>query len=63
MERLFSAPNREFIAAAIIALVARFLLGWIPFIGGPISFILLLVAVWYLARVAINMYRSSPART
>ncbi|MGI9616489.1 MAG: hypothetical protein ACR2QO_26470 [Acidimicrobiales bacterium] len=63
MERLFAAPNGEYLGAAVVALVARFLLGWIPLIGGPISFVLLLVAVWYLARVALNVYRSSPART
>jgi hypothetical protein len=63
MERIFAAPNGEYLASAAIALVARFLLGWLPIIGGPIGFILLLVAVFYLARVALNVYRTSPART
>ncbi len=61
MERIFTAPNGEHLANAVIALVLRFLLGWIPLIGGPISFLLLLVAVYYLARIALNVLRPRPA--
>lgn len=61
MERLFTAPNGEHFANALIALVLRFLLGWIPLIGGPIGFILLLVAIYYLARIALNVFSARPA--
>ena len=62
MNRLLAAPNGAHLAVAVIALVARMLLGGIPLIGGLISFVLLLVILYHLARVALNMIRTSPSR-
>ncbi len=62
MNRLLAAPNGAHLAVAVIALVARMLLGGIPVIGGLISFVLLLVILYHLARVALNMIRTSPSR-
>lgn len=62
MSRLFSAPNGAHLAVAFIALVARMLLGGIPIIGGLISFVLLLVILYHLVRVALNLIRMSPSR-
>ena len=62
MNRLLAPPNGAHLAMALIAFVARVLLGGIPIIGGLISFILLLVILYHLARVALNMIRMSPSR-
>ncbi len=62
MNRLFAAPNGAHLAVALIAFIARLLLGGIPIIGGLISFVLLLVILYQLARVALNMIRMSPSR-
>ena len=62
MNRLLAPPNGAHLAMALIALIARMLLGGIPVIGGLISFVLLLVILYHLARVALNMIRMSPSR-
>ena len=62
MTRLFAAPNGAHLAVVTIAFLARLLLGGIPVIGGLISFVLLLVILYHLARVALNMIRMSPSR-
>lgn len=63
MDRLLAPPNGAHLAVVIIAVIARILLGGIPVIGGLISFVLLLVILYHLARVALNMIRTSPSRT
>lgn len=62
MTRLLAPPNGAHLALVLIALVARMVLGGIPVIGGLISFVLLVVILYLLARVAINMVRTSPSR-
>lgn len=62
MNRLLAAPNGAHLTVAALALVARMLLGGIPVIGGLIGFVLLLVILYQLARVALNMTRTSPSR-
>ncbi len=62
MNRLFAAPNGAHLVVVLIALVARMLLGGLPLIGGLISFILLLVILYHLAKVALNMIRTNPSR-
>lgn len=62
MNRLLAPPNGAHLTVAAIALVARMLLGGIPIIGGLISFVLALVILYHLARVALNMVRMSPSR-
>ena len=62
MNRLFAAPNGAHLTVASIAFLARALLGGIPIIGGLVSFVLLLVILYHLARVALNMTRTSPSR-
>ncbi|MGI9594510.1 MAG: hypothetical protein ACR2QK_00035 [Acidimicrobiales bacterium] len=62
MNRLLAPPNGAHLVMAFIALAARMLLGGIPIIGGLISFVLLLVILYHLARVAMNMIRMSPSR-
>lgn len=62
MNRLLAPPNGAHLMVALIALVARFLLGGIPIIGGLISFVLLLVILYQLARVALNMIRMRPSQ-
>ena len=61
MNRLFTAPNSGHLAMAVLALIARAVLGGIPLVGGLISFVLLLVVLYNLAKVAMNMMR--PAAT
>ena len=61
MNRLLAPPNGAHLALASVALVARFVLGGIPLVGGLISFVLLIVILYQLARVAINMLRMRPA--
>ncbi len=56
-----AAPNSGHLAAAFVALLARIVLGGIPLIGGLISFALLLVILYHLAKVAMNMIRYAPA--
>lgn len=46
----------------MVAIVARMLLGGLPLIGGLISFILLLVILYHLAKVALNVIRTNPSR-
>jgi hypothetical protein len=60
MNRLFTAPNGGHLAAALVALLARIILGGLPLVGGLISFLLLLVILYHLARVALNMIRFAP---
>lgn len=62
MNRLLAPPNGAHLAVALIAFIARAVLGGIPLIGGLISFVLLLVILYHLARVAMNMIRTSPSR-
>ena len=61
MNKLIAAPNSGHLAAVVVALLARIILGGIPLIGGLISFALLLVILYHLAKVAMNMIRYSPA--
>ena len=61
MNRLFAAPNGAHLVVALIAFIARAVLGGLPLIGGLISFILLLVILYHLARVALNMIRTNPS--
>ncbi len=61
MNKLMAAPNSGHLAAAFVALLARIVLGGIPLIGGLISFALLLVILYHLAKVAMNMIRYAPA--
>jgi len=63
MTRLFAPPNGAHLVVATIALFARLLLGGIPLIGGFIGFVLLLVALYHLARVAMNVIRTTPSQT
>lgn len=63
MNRLLAPPNGAHLVVAAIALFARLLLGGIPLIGGVIGFVLLLVALYHLARVAMNVIRTSPSQT
>lgn len=63
MNRLLSAPNSGHLAAALVALLARIILGGLPLVGGLISFVLLLVILYHLARVAMNMIRFAPSST
>lgn len=62
MNRLFSPPNSTHLFVALLAFVARMVLGGIPLIGGLLSFGLLVVVLYHLARVAMNMVRTSPSR-
>lgn len=61
MNRLLAPPNGAHLMVASIAFIARVLLGGIPLIGGLISFVLLLVILYHLARVALNMVRTAPS--
>lgn len=61
MNRLLTPPNGAHLGAALIALIARFVLGGLPIVGGLISFVLLLVILYHLAKVAMNMIRTSPS--
>ncbi|NNF53541.1 MAG: hypothetical protein HKN03_03760 [Acidimicrobiales bacterium] len=61
MNRLLTAPNSGHLAMAVLAFIARAVLGGIPLVGGLISFVLLLVVLYNLAKVAMNMMR--PATT
>ena len=61
MNKFFAAPNSGHLAAVVVALLARIILGGIPLIGGLISFALLLVILYHLAKVAMNMIRYAPA--
>lgn len=61
MNRLLTPPNGAHLGAAFIALIARFVLGGLPIVGGLISFVLLLVILYHLAKVAMNMIRTSPS--
>lgn len=61
MNRLFAPPNGAHLTVVVIALFARILLGGIPLIGGLISFALMLVILYHLARVALNMVRTAPS--
>ncbi len=61
MSRLLTPPNGAHLALAFIAFVARIFLGGLPLIGGLVSFVLLLVILYQLAKVAMNMMRS-PSR-
>jgi hypothetical protein len=63
MNRLFSAPNGGHLAAVFVAVLARIILGGIPIVGGLISFVLLLVILYHLARVAMNMIRFAPSNS
>ena len=59
MNRLLTPPNSGHLAIAAVAMIARFVLGGIPVIGGLIGFALLLVVLYHLFKVANNMLRSS----
>ena len=63
MNRLFAAPNSGYLGVALVAFIARIVLGGLPLIGGLISFGLMLVILYHLARVAMNMIRTSPGTT
>lgn len=62
MERLLAPPNGAHLVMVAVAFVARMLLGGIPIIGGLISFVLLLVILYHLAKIATNMIRATPTR-
>ena len=61
MNRLFTPPNSGHLAMAVLASIARIALGGIPLVGGLISFVLLLVILYNLAKLAMNLMR--PAAT
>ena len=63
MDRLLTPPNGPRLVIIAVALVARVLLGWLPLIGGLIGLVLLLVVLYQVAMIAMNMIRTSPART
>lgn len=63
MDRLLAPPNGAHLAVVIIAVIARVLLGGIPLIGGLISFVLVLVILYHLFRIAMNLTRTAPSRT
>ena len=63
MNRLFAPPNGAHLGIALLAFVARFVLGGIPLIGGVIAFVLLLVIIYQLVKVAMNMMRMRPTGT
>lgn len=63
MERLLTPPNGPRLVIVVVALIARSALGWLPLIGGAIGFVLLLVALYQIAMIAMNLIRTSPART
>ena len=57
MSKLFAPPNTGHLAAIFIAFLARIILGGLPLVGGLISFVLLLVILYHVAKVAMNMIR------
>ncbi len=61
MERLLTPPNGPRLVIVAVALIARAALGWIPLLGGLISFALLIVVLYQIAMVATNLIRTSPA--
>lgn len=62
MERLLTPPNGPRLVIIAVALVARAMLGWVPLIGGLISFVLLLVVLFQVALIAMNMIRTTSSR-
>lgn len=63
MERLLAPPNGARLAIIVVALIARAMLGWVPLIGGLISFTLLLVVLFQIALIAMHVIRTSSTRT
>lgn len=61
MERLLTPPNGPRLVIVAVALIARAALGWLPLLGGLISFVLLIVVLYQIAMVATNLIRTSPA--
>ncbi|NNE95563.1 MAG: hypothetical protein HKN24_05990 [Acidimicrobiales bacterium] len=61
MSKLFAPPNTGHLAAIFVAFLARIILGGIPLVGGLISFVLLLVILYHVAKVAMNMIRFAAA--
>ena len=61
MNRLFTPPNSGHLGIALLALVAKAVLGGFPILGGIISFALTLVIFYNLARVAMNLIRPATA--
>ena len=61
MSNFFSPQNRGHILVIAIALIARAVLGAIPFIGWLFSFVLLLVVLFHGYKVATNMINATPA--
>lgn len=61
MSRLFAAPNGAHLAVVVIAFIARAVLGGIPLIGGLISFVLLLVILYHLFKIAMNFLNTRPS--
>ena len=57
MSKLFAPPNTGHLAAIFVAFLARIILGGLPLVGGLISFVLLLVILYHVAKVAMNMIR------
>ncbi|MEM7273919.1 MAG: hypothetical protein AAF547_12615 [Actinomycetota bacterium] len=57
MNRLLAPPNGGHLAMAALALAGRILFGGIPLIGGLIGFVLLLVILYHLFKVATNLLR------
>ncbi|MDH3681403.1 MAG: hypothetical protein OEV40_15805 [Acidimicrobiia bacterium] len=63
MDRLLTPPNGSRLVIVAVALIARAVLGVLPLIGGLIGFVLLLVVLYQIALIAMNMIRTSPARS
>lgn len=63
MDRLLAPPNGPRLVIVAVALIARAMLGWLPLIGGLIGFVLLLVVLYQVALIAMNLIRTSPARS
>ncbi|MEM9565398.1 MAG: hypothetical protein AAGA93_22435 [Actinomycetota bacterium] len=63
MDRLLAPPNGPRLVIVAVALIARAALGWLPLIGGLIAFALLLVVLYQVAMIAMNMIRTTPARS
>jgi len=63
MDRLLTAPNGPRLVIVAAALIARAMFGWMPLIGGLISFTLLVVVLYQVTRVAMTLVRASAGRT
>lgn len=63
MDRLLAPPNGPRLVIVAVALIARAMLGWIPLLGGLIGFALVLVVLYQVAMIAMNLIRTSPARS